>query len=85
MGSSYESVIKKILARARLTLEDLGLDSVDIDPPSVNLHADTEGIDILCQALVNGVHTWMAGKSTAELMSEYWYSGLWQVLQLLRQ
>ncbi|KAJ6572088.1 hypothetical protein B0H19DRAFT_1231662 [Mycena capillaripes] len=84
-GSFYESVVRKILVKTKTLLEDLGLDSPDIDPTIAIAEADTEGIDILCQALVLGVRSWILEKPVAELMSQYWYQGVWRVLQLLRQ
>ncbi|KAF7368666.1 hypothetical protein MVEN_00190900 [Mycena venus] len=83
-GPSYESLVKKILVRTQTILEDLGLDSPDIGAPDITVESDTDGIDILCQALVHGVRSWMAGKSAAGLALEYWYRGTWHVLQLLR-
>jgi hypothetical protein len=75
----------KILVKAKKLLEDLGLDSPGIDPRIATVEADTEGIDILCQPLMQGVRSWMLDKGTAELVSESWYPHIRQVLQLLRQ
>jgi hypothetical protein len=84
-GPLYQSIVMKILVKAKKLLEDLGLDSPDINPRIATVEADTEGIDILCQALMQGVRSWMMDKGAADLASEYWYPHIWQVLQLLRQ
>ncbi|KAJ7635371.1 hypothetical protein FB45DRAFT_865890 [Roridomyces roridus] len=86
-GPSYEILTDKIFVKVKMVLEDRGLDCPDTeeDATGIVVSADSDGIDILCEALLNGLHTWISHKSLVGIVSEHWYQGARQVLQLLRQ
>ncbi|KAJ7926155.1 caspase domain-containing protein [Mycena leptocephala] len=81
-GTMLESVVQKILLRTTVILRDLGVDSRE---EIETLSSDTEGIDILCAAVLAGVEGWLVGRQADELRAEYWYQEFRQVITLLRQ
>jgi hypothetical protein len=78
----FESVVPKILLKIIVILRDLGVDSHE---EIETLSFDTEGIDILCAAVLAGVEGWLVGRQADELTAEYWYQEFRQVVTLLRQ
>ncbi|KAJ7165711.1 hypothetical protein C8R43DRAFT_1165310 [Mycena crocata] len=81
-GSIYGSIIKKLIVKTAVFLKDLGVDSPEDIIPMES--SDFVGIDILCQALLQGIYSWMVGRGS-DLMEEFWYEPLLQVILLLRQ
>ncbi|KAJ7254268.1 hypothetical protein C8J57DRAFT_1236980 [Mycena rebaudengoi] len=85
-GLVYEAVLGKVIAQISDLLKDLGIDSLsdnfDIDTRST----DTEGIDILCAAVLTGVQISVVAKSPRDIVA--WFSGFGcqvsGVLNLLR-
>ncbi|KAJ6605397.1 hypothetical protein DFH09DRAFT_1353851 [Mycena vulgaris] len=84
-GRAYEAVIKKILATFAMILKDLGVESLDDFDSAEILGSDLEGIEILSEAILAGLHSWTQVKPSTGFPSQYWYSAAWQVFQLLRQ
>ncbi|KAF7350237.1 hypothetical protein MVEN_01327100 [Mycena venus] len=77
----FESVVKKILLHIIVLLQDLGLDShEEIETASF----DTEGIDILCAAVLAGVEGWLPGRQDVTHSVEYWYRDFRRIIDLLR-
>ncbi|KAF7369323.1 hypothetical protein MVEN_00260600 [Mycena venus] len=81
-GPIFEVVVRKILLRMVLLFKDLGLDSLE---ECEDKSSDTEGIDILCEAVLDGVQGWFAGRGPDEICDEYWYQHFREVIKLLRQ
>lgn len=84
-GSIYEAVIKKLLSTLTVLLKDLGVDCMNVFDSVDTMRSDPEGLDILFEAILAGLQSWTLGKPASGFASQYWYSGAWQVLQLLRQ
>jgi hypothetical protein len=78
----FESVVQKILLRTTVIIRDLGVDSRE---EIETLSFDTEGIDILCAAVLAGVEGWLVGRQADDLSADYWYQRFYQVISLLRQ
>jgi hypothetical protein len=81
-GPIHEAIINKIIAKTALFLKDIGVDSADDEAMGPS---DVEGIDNLCNALLQGVQRWMVGRDGPDLAGEFWYNGFVQLIQLLRQ
>ncbi|KAJ6526000.1 hypothetical protein B0H19DRAFT_581789 [Mycena capillaripes] len=79
----FEAIVKKILARAASILKDLGVDCAE-NLDSAEPISDTEGIDILCESVLNGVQSQIPDCSNQDLRTHYWYAGLSDIIQLLR-
>ncbi|KAJ7115338.1 hypothetical protein C8R44DRAFT_880646 [Mycena epipterygia] len=84
-GSIYEAVIRKLFSTLAVLLKDMGVDSMDVSDSTDTMRSDPEGLDILSEAVLVGLHGWTFGKPSVGYTSQYWYWGAWQVLQLLRQ
>ncbi|KAJ6525992.1 hypothetical protein B0H19DRAFT_1197622, partial [Mycena capillaripes] len=79
----FEAIVKKILVRVAAVLKDLGVDCAE-DLDSTEPMSDTEGIDILCESVLNGVQSQIPDCSNQDLRTHYWYPGLSDIIQLLR-
>ncbi|KAJ6542531.1 hypothetical protein DFH09DRAFT_1089086 [Mycena vulgaris] len=83
-GFMYEVGVKKTLRGTHLILRHLELDSLNTDEPPA-IESDAEDTDFLCQSLLCGIQRWILGAPSATFTSEFWHSGFWTILQLLRQ
>jgi hypothetical protein len=56
---NYQIVVKKLFSRVVQLTEDLGVDCIPaIKNACKEIRADTQGIDLVAAALLNGVRTW---------------------------
>lgn len=83
-GVVFQAVVGKILLRVIILLRDLGVDSLG-DSEHLGSDSDTEGVDILCTAVLAGVQNWFWGRRPTDIHSEYWYRDFREVVKLLRQ
>ncbi|KAJ6542487.1 hypothetical protein DFH09DRAFT_1089042 [Mycena vulgaris] len=83
-GALHRTVVHKLLARALLSLRDLGVESAGPADSAAGVLSDIEGTDILCEALLAGIQMWLPERVRSEMTHEPWYYSLHSVLKLLR-
>ncbi|KAJ7608339.1 hypothetical protein FB45DRAFT_386126 [Roridomyces roridus] len=84
-GRIYWSVLSKLLQQITILLKDLGVDVAQQREILMGaVQADIEGIDILCEAVLLGIHGGLQNSQSGTTTDE-WYSNLGSVLHILRR
>lgn len=80
-GNRHQLVVEHLFATTEYLLKAVGVESSEDDD---HLPSDTDGIDMLADAVVAGVLTWIQPGPISNLVSEYWYRPYVELIRLLR-
>ena len=82
----HRSVAEKLFKRTGYILKDIGVESsTEVDESITEVFSDTEGIDMLADAILAGVQLWIQQKRRSDLVSECWFDELVKLIELLRR
>ncbi|KAJ7052893.1 hypothetical protein C8F01DRAFT_1331574 [Mycena amicta] len=89
-GQLHSGIVDKLLQRSELLLQDLGVDSDQLEEttvPEKPLLLDEEGVDTYCQAILLGLQTSFLQQLPVptSIVTELWYHSLRRVIHLLRR
>jgi hypothetical protein len=78
----HGAVVKKLCERVCHLIQDVDIDLLD----DINKHitSDTEGIDILGDAILVGTYGWIRQSFAEDLVAEPWHRPLIELIQQLR-
>ncbi|KAJ7061259.1 hypothetical protein C8F01DRAFT_1252900 [Mycena amicta] len=88
----HAGILNKVLKRAELLLQDLGVNNLDVisesrkPPASKSLSLDPEGVDAYCEAVLIGLQMsfFLRLPAPMSIVDELWYHNLRSVVWLLR-
>jgi hypothetical protein len=81
----HRSVAKGLFKRTGDILKDIGVDSsTEVNESMEEVFSDTEGIDILTDAILAGVQIWRRQMVTSDVVSECWFDGFVKLIELLQ-
>jgi hypothetical protein len=78
-----QHIVQKLLRRAIILIQDLGIEHEDTSDPALEDFLDNEGIDYLIHATLKGVEEWMQKNGSRYLVDQLWWADLLEVLKLL--
>jgi hypothetical protein len=84
----HRSVAERLFKRTGEILKDIGVDSsieFDESMTEVSSDSDTEGIDLLVDAILAGVQVWMQQMLPSDLVLECWFDEFVKLIKLLRR
>jgi hypothetical protein len=76
-------MVQKLLRRAIILMQDLGIDHEDSTDPALNDTLDHEGIDTLIHATLRGIEGWVQICDLQYILEQPWWDDFLVVLKLL--
>lgn len=75
---------KRLFTSTADLVEDTGYDSLQAERSSRTISQDIEGIDLLANSILTGVHGWLCQKVICDVRSECWSSSFLRLVNLLK-
>jgi hypothetical protein len=76
-------IVQKLLRRAIILIQDLGIEDEDLIDPAFNDTLDNEGIDLFIYATLRGIEGWVQKCGSKYLVEQPWWDDFMVVLKLL--
>jgi hypothetical protein len=87
VGINYKyqgAVVKNLCKRVHCLIQDIDIDSLDGLDVNKKISLDTEGIDMLADAILAGTHGWIRRPFAGDLVAESWLHPLIELIRQLR-